>query len=372
MSFPFPNDPGVTYTEHIEATRGPEEHFTHEGASAVRYLDVSWPTRFRAIRAILGAAVALPNIGNLIPLGRKPPLPYPGAVNALGNYYLFATRVDTMPIKPTGLVSDDGGSGGGGIGLGLLFNTVDPVVRIASKNRTSNIFMGLGLPFATYQIARLKITYETLPYEVLADEKLMSLALRRLTQSAYPDESGLARYVSRRVSPAGEILPVPTGVFKWVKAGTPAIEIGVPKLMISFNLAITWHEIPQQLVPCSSINTTLASGTGVIETTLGKMNDSYFNGWPMGSLLLVACELKPQRNLFGVRIWQITYFFKHLLPVSGFTHTHLFDPRTPGWVEASTDGATNLITQAVGKSIYDYASYRSLFFGQTGPQAYEY
>lgn len=58
----------------------------------------------------------------------------------------------------------------------------------------------------------------------------------------------------------------------------------------------TWKFIPANCVPSRSVNPDLTLGMGPIELIIGTVNSETFNGFPAGTLLFTAANIK---TLYG-------------------------------------------------------------------------
>lgn len=245
---------------------------------------------------------------------------------------------------------------------------------------------------ARYKNARCTILFTSRTYEILSDTEMYA---------AEPtmDESTWLRYVTKVVRPSGEIFTIQAGDGGFFYGGLKspedstkamACQTGINKLIVSFNLAVTWHQIPLAAVPSAIYNNGCANAA--IEKTIGRVNDRTFHGMPQGTLLLLAAEIKPMVSPLGERIFDITYMFKYLNPRatpyrytnSGMPpgmfiyagHNHVLVPPAkqnpagapPDWFEALSNRTlaassvpTNFIAKTDGVSIYDFRDFRYLF-----------
>lgn len=171
---------------------------------------------------------------------------------------------------------------------------------------------------AQFQKAKISIGYESLSYRVRSDMEILTNAVlldQEIEDADYSDtglgvfaggagvdEASLIRYITRFRQPTAEYLTLPLGALKWVQQNptpTPAGSIG--KIIAAQELHYTWHQVPN--VPEAA------------KKSIGSLNNTWFDGYPRGTLLFVAVELKPYRWFFNQRVWDITYKFKFFSPV---------------------------------------------------------
>lgn len=325
---------GVTFTEHAESMGvSPTASYGWNDSTVTRVYDVPWINWPAAVTALLG----YPEHSALYVI-RHVPHTYPLTNITDFRRFLYATKVTSVVgLTPTG-------------------------------NTTANAYQGDGgQTVGTFNTARLTVQYTTLPFDILSDAEMAAGASYSGTTgtgfqlNGHAIEYGWKRYITKLVRPTGQFITLPQTVngsisYKWVDT-TSTLEQGVSKLINPAYLQVTWHQVPEQSVPSKLIND--GSG-GYIEVYLGKVNSLIFNNMPIGTLLYTAAELKPYRDPNGQRIFDITYTFKYFRP-STKGHQALFKPTSAAWIEVTTDGATNLVTQTAGKSIYDWADFRDLF-----------
>lgn len=353
MPFSIPNGSGALYTEHVPGS--PRIAYTQTGATGTRTWDIAGDDLFNARQGLLGypkTVVGLPLSGGTVRhIARSVPDFFPGELDSAGKPWLYATKVDAAQLNPRGQRPIAGGG---------------------------------NLPYAG--TTRLTIGYEALPWEILSDAQMLALG----GSAAYlpaggapifdliPDESSLLRYVCIRPKPQAESFGVPAGTFKDVDPTKPAVSYGLNKQLVTWDLEILWCQVPKTALPCAVLNPNLLPDGGNLELTLGKINSAPFAGCALGTLLLLAAELKPIRTALGDRAYDVSYRFKRMqahiahkdAPTRSVTWTHLFHrpPNLPlAWYEISSDGTTN-ITGASNfsddKSMYNWADFRLLFRAQ--------
>jgi len=367
----------VRYTEHVKGTGGsPRIRYAADGVSVTRTLDVDWPDLDAAARALLGyAQVGRSSSHDAHFVQRVSPDAITAQVigDSQLNPYVYATEIDVEGLKPTGY--EIGGD---------------------------------GSVLASYEKARLTVTYSSLPYDVLTDAEMLTGGYTQDTvtpgvpDGVTPDESFLVRYVTRRPLPAVQMLTLRGGVYKYVLPTAPTIVQGLNKTLPRVGLQLTWHNVPIDCVPCSFLNPSRAAVFGPppgpgppvapwtaannltnslmpVETCLGHVNAGAFVGCYPGTLLFTAAEFRALRNRFGMRTYDCVYTFLQFSPGRDTTsvspgsipagHCHVFRPADPpgggglpgGWIQVSTDGITNITLQLDGHSPYDFADFRNLF-----------
>jgi hypothetical protein len=201
-------------------------------------------------------------------------------------------------------------------------------------------------------MARLDLKFETFPYEVLDDN-----APGLLGAAGEPDEATLLRYVSFQDRPSGDILSVAGSIFKWVGTST-AVPQNIGKLRIKHDFSVTHHLVPKEAIGTKLLNQGRLAEYR-IDDALGKVNSVAFRGYDPGEVLLVGCEIRPYRDPFGVRIYDVTYAFS----VDRTNHQFIYGvpSTTAGFFEITVDGATNLVNQTADKSIYNFYNMLDLF-----------
>lgn len=230
-----------------------------------------------------------------------------------------------------------------------------------------------------YNTARLTVQFDTRMYDIMSDADFTNVT------GGDVDEARLIRYVTKTFRPSGENLALAGNAYYFAGLGnTPATAVPlsntVTKQIVTYNLALTWHFIPEAGVPSTFINP--GSPNLAIDNCLGRVNNDYFHGCRQGTLLLMAVELKPMISALGNRIYDITYMFKYMNPaisndINGYAigHNHVFRPygandvpRTNRWWEmiaskilATTGPKTNFVVRTDGMNPYDWADFKTLF-----------
>ena len=270
-------------------------------------------------------------------------------------------------------------------GIGMPVNLAPGQITTTSPSPNPD---GATEQIPLYNLARLGAHYTTFLYDFLSDAQM--LANGYVDTKGKPDESFFVRYVTREVHSQGEFFSVPANgasgsgmKFVGVAQQVSLVKQGISKLIVPYNIALTWHAVPQSAVPCWIINNTL-SAPGAFDVAVGRVNNDLFDNYPVGTLLLMGGEFKPKRSLLGERLYDITYLIKYFQPGVGFGHNFLYYPipPNPGWVEVTADGNTNIpgssnpldpfglgfLLPGVfghnatdGFSIYDWAPFKPLF-----------
>ncbi len=269
---------------------------------------------------------------------------------------------------------------------------------------------------ARYKTARFTLHYDTPTYTVLSDNDFKTAT--QATPSLSQDESTWKRYVTKVIRPQGEPFIIDQGSVAFFYGGiSPAIPIvaKMSKIILSYNFSVTWHQIPEDCVPCRLFNQTATDAqldsysslaadmpNPAIDSCLGCVNDRTFNGSRQGTLLLMAAEIKPIKSPLNARIYDITYMFKYFNPDSaganalklrgpggvirvtnGNNHVYLWAhniPKAqqatvmPGWYEAinsrtlaSSEPFTNFGAKTDGVNISNFANFANLFRPATYP-----
>lgn len=336
--------------EFFERPGSPRVHIEADRSSATRILDVDWADAAKFAQSLVGYSTTPALFGSTWYLQRYVPheFPWDAFLGGGGGSSLRAVKASIEPIPGAAPNYSDAYAGGDSEGT-----SPEQAFRVA-----------------TYDKARVNVVYETLPYDVWTDAGMQSKTNNR-------DEADLIRYVSKVVAPAGQYLTLPVQAFRFVdpddptagdnNAGKPIAQ-GVGRMLVHYNLSLTWYAIPEAYVPCAAARPyfLVSAGPQAIDTTIGKVNATTFAGYSKGTLLLMAVTLKPYRSAFGQRIYDITYMFKYFEPLTGKGHNHILRHRTAPsasliWYEVTVDGNTNLVAQTNGKSVYDFAEFKNLF-----------
>lgn len=352
--------PTATYKERLQSMGvSPRLRIEPDGSSATRIIDVDWAEVEAVSTAILGFPVVMG--GSTCWISRNTPIFLPWFRPSDERPYLFASKITDIQ----------------GIGLGSPIGTAQYSGDIGVPDGSDS---GVS-PLGAYEKARITIQYSTFPYDIFSDKQMekgvagvlgSGVAGGPITdRNGNPDESWLARYVTKIVRPQAEMLTLNQGVMRYVQPGpvvdpvtgatlpsrvqvvppNSPVERGVSKLLGSCNVEFTWHQIPENGVPCSMINPLLASnpGSGWIERCLGRVNIHTLYSWRPGTLLLLGVELKPYRSPFGDRLFDIRYMLKYFEPQPGIGHNYIFRALpfsagpTPGWLEVTTTGSSNIL-----------------------------
>lgn len=332
---------GITYKERAtNEGSSPREVFKADGATSTRIFDVPWANRQNAIFYLLGYPQ---DKGSYV--SRITPHFCAEWSNTTNDPYLFCSSVETQGLGP-----GDGSGEEGAITEEVTANGVTEAIPV-------------------YQTCRLTAHYDTPLYEILDDADMAS---NGFTDGGHPDESTWERYVQVVVKPQGEFISLPMNgttstSYRYVglTAAESIIQQGVHKLLVPYNLQVSWKQVPETFVQCFAINPNL-SDFGAVDAAIGCVNATTWNGYVKGTLLFMGVEFRPYRSAFGDRIYDCTFMFKYFEPLSAKGHNYLFKPYAPsgpGWLEVTTDGATNVVTQADSKSIYDWAEFADIMRG---------
>lgn len=314
---------GVTYTDHAENEQEVFE-FHEDESSYTRQYDVAWDDRQRGVRAMLGYAKTTGGLNKYVTRFVPHSLEDWQILDTTENY-LFCNRVRGKGLRAVGV----GGT--------------------ESKP-------------PQFQLARLATSYQTLPYDVKTDQKMISSGY--VDAHGNPDEATWARYCIINPKPAGEFFSIPTGSFFYVADGT-AVQRGVGKLLVYANLAITRMGVPYDSVPSRHVNKITTPGQpDALDTMLGKVNSLQVNQYLPGTLLLSAVEIKPKRDAFGQRTYDYTTYLRYFRTkfssiVAGVQyaagHQFIYRPVDYAFKEVTAQAlASNLDTKTDGKSIYDW------------------
>lgn len=238
---------------------GYREQFSAKMAQATRVFDVSWDQRGGFIVSMLGyAEPAPPDIYRLLP-NQHPNFPW-----------MYATDVEL--VQPIGAMSRDSMQVAGMIAY---------VNGAPDSNNTFADFPGK---------ARYKVTYKTLPYDVIANNNM-------------PGASEFYRFVEPRPAYAIQALPVTSFQLKFADTGDP---IGAAtKLMPTQELQYIWYQVPG--VPGAAIDNCIGAVNGaVFDQTVGAYKG---RNCPSETMLMLAPHIERYRGATGRIMFDITYKF---------------------------------------------------------------
>lgn len=299
---------GITFQEHVPGS--PIEILENDGARVTRMLDCAWTQSLSFADKLLGFPTVKTGTGGVKYVSRLTPHAHPDFLDAMGNPWIFATRVTKLE------------------GIGFRDKTTDDTAR--------------------YETGRLTVVYESLTYEVLEDDEIKT--------GDIPDESRLLRYVTILFKPYAEFLTLPRGYMKWVTAPVTPVNFGVPLLVPSWQIDFIWHLIPRTNLPLMKI----ADAQGTINnaafvTPLGT--------FPTGTLLLLNADLKPIRSALGDRLYDIHYHMKYKEPILGGGGNHNYflrattaaSPNDLIWDLVTRDGLSG------GTKVYKSTDFKLLF-----------
>jgi hypothetical protein len=330
----------ITYTEFIDrANPSPSSVFriSDGQSSATRIIDVAWSDWPRFVEDAVGYTTIKTNDATAQPYISRI-TPWHAAINDLATERKWLWAVD-VTVQGFGKPTDD-----------VMNETVG------------------GLPMARFKTARCTLGYSTLLYDIRTDDAL----------GTDRDESRLDRYVTKIYRPQGEFLNIDGSAYYYGLGTSPAVPLyrGVNKTLISFNVQLTWHKIPEEAVPTKFLNPNATNFA--IDRCLGTVNNQDWEGYAKGTLLLMAVEMRPYVSAVGIRYYDLTYSFKFFNPTqetrnnNAIGHQHIFRPRTtPGWYEAlggdtgrtiaTSTNPTNFIAQTDNVNIYNWSNFRNLF-----------
>lgn len=308
-----------------------EESWEPDRSTATRSYIGPWANRINFCRFVLGGPKNVVTAGGDTYITRQIPHEYPVDLTTrpVGTA-LYASRISRVT----------------GVGNPSSGNTYEDPTGVS------------GSRISVFEKARVTVQYEARPYIVLSDGAAIDATYGR-------NECSLRRFVTKQAVPNVEIRTMMMGAFKYVASGTPIVETGSHKTFASYNLQITWHQVPDYAVP-SLIHNPRLSSPSYIDDCIGRVNNAAFNGYPVGTLLLLGVQFRPYQMAFPwleVRCYDITYQIKYFNPVSGAGHNHVYTTlATPGvgWWEVTNSGASNSL-YADNYSIYNYYDFTKLF-----------
>lgn len=349
--FTRPDGKRITWVEIVDEPCSPRLRFESDRTSAVRVIECAWGDYFDLAQGIIGDSYVGDGDPFTGPGGPNPGYKFvsrflPWGFPFLNSYYKRYLWASSVEVEGRGVPLDNNQIGGVG-----------------------NDAVSL------YKNARLTVQFDTRMYDIMDDATLKGQT------SGTMDEGSLLRYVTKIYRPQGESLVLSGTAYFYSgvhpPGGGPALPLSkdIAKILVSYNLSLTWHGIPEDGVPSGFLNA--SQPNLAIDNCLGRVNDDTFHGCRQGTLLLIGAELKPQVSAFGNRTYDITYMFKFFNPaklenipngnIPG--HNHIFRPFgvDPGWYEVTTSQAdasaakTNFLVKLDNRNIYNFANFKMLF-----------
>lgn len=287
---------GVGTFRYSERIGSPQESFSGDTFRAKRIFDVPYKARWAFIQYMVGDAF----IGSGGSIRRILPDQYYaqwGASNqsALANKaFLVCTGVES--IEPLG----------------------------QQYENYTNFGPGTKITFASYDFARITLTYNSVTYDLLSDTSMGGVS-----------EYECLRFVSVFRQPTAEFLTLPMGAFKWVEMDSFTGKVKLDpvtkkpagirvtgsngKIVSAAEIIMVHHQVPG--IPPA------------IKTHIGCVNkyDWVAMRAKAGQLLLTNAEIKPYKWLDGRRLYDITYKFKFLDPDPEGTLDNPLSPRGHNW-----------------------------------------
>ena len=368
---------GIQFWESVKGRSpgSPRVRRSFDNSSASRTIDVNWMEVETFTQEALGYS-EVKGLGTATPyISRTVPWNFPSTERPRSDYGLWCDSVEYE-------------------GMGVP----DPEMVSQSGATVNNTYTGSEeTAMAKYKLARCNVNFRTRTYDILTDQQFAAMPIS-LAQTK--DESLWKRYITKIARPQGELITISgtnNGYYAanlYVNGRPFPISTNFNKVIASCNYSVTWHEVPEDAVPMREYN---PSGGGVtnpnygIDRCLGRVNNADFNGCLKWTLLFLAVEIKPMRDPFGYRVYDITYMFKKFQPdeprriagedvASGHNHVYLPSTRlvgatlvaggaaTPGWYEVMSDSSrattapfTNITAQTRSVNIYDSADFKFLF-----------
>ncbi len=207
-----------------------------------------------------------------------------------------------------------------------------------------------------YRLAKVTFNYDATTYKILSDAQLdNSTPTYTFRSKAIPSNPGLFttvtggtnasseqnRYVTKIVQPMTEVLRLPVGYYNWVEGlekfnvvvskPKSAADPGNSKIIASQEITYVWHQVPALTQPWETENQWLYKDRpevgnqglspeliGACYTHLGSVNARWFDGYPPGTLLLMAIEARPYKWITGHRYYDYTFRMKFFNPQDDF------------------------------------------------------
>lgn len=284
----MPTTSGLYGITYEEYVEGYREAWRTDGNEAVRILQCNWTDRQHFMFDMLGYPT---NLGDGS-IARSTPEPHPDLK------FLFAAEAEM--IQGQGVPGQDSAT--------QLINY-------------SNIIPGIGATEDGSGLARFAVTYRAFPYDIKEDDEI---------------GTELDRYVERRQTFATEAFPIPGTSLQWDSDSKP-IQEPIPKSLYTKEVSYIWYEVPG--LPNTNI-----------QNCINKANIEEFDGYDIGTLLMIAPDIVRKRSAIGLIVWEITYKF-------------LWRPQTWNFLYRRSAGDFELVKNSVGgkPAIYDLADFGTLF-----------
>lgn len=292
----------------------------------VRILDGSLQGRVQAAYDFLGYQVVIAT-GGVNYIHRVIPMPYPGLPAVA--FQLAANN------EPAGTLPPD--------------ITQKFFVKAISRTEHSGAPVGIdplasppGVGGSIYQETKLTLEGVTLPYAVIDDATLIS---QGGATKGLPDEGAAlakgwqyTRYITRRREAFNRVITIPYGLM-CTNSPTFAENLKLNKTGIPFreggeHRSYTWMEVP--LTPPTGI---IGAGLfvqganwGLIESSLGMINNASFDGCDQETLLLDSIASREYQGSFGEWLADITFnmiFLPHASSGSRLANNPASNPRSP-------------------------------------------
>lgn len=342
------NRRNITYAERPDS---PVESYAGGVGKAMRILDVAWTDRLHMMAGCLGwSEPVFDENGVFSHIKRVPPVAYPAITTPIGlpqellkggqpsNYWLYATAVES--IEPIG------------IDRSSIPSIVGSPAELVARTKDENDMF-------THAKARVKISYEALPYRVMTDADARSLGFGQA-----PDESQMFRYVSRTTQPHAEHLTLPHGAMKW-GADAPVGMAGVPatnqtgKIVPTVEIVFTWHQVPglpeqaNKMIGC-------VNSVAITDYSPGNYQPKTY---AIGTLLFLGVETKTYRMSTGVFASDVIYRFKHFSALDPATGLPYSPERGHNYFLGFHAGGYGYYTleDAAGNGVYKAVDLRKLF-----------
>lgn len=251
---------------------GYRERFGPDNSEATRVFDVPWNKRGEFKDAMLGYSYRSSGLKRYIP-DQHPEFPWLYARDVeLMNGIGAVTQTDTSAISASGSTYTSM--------IAYVDGTDLEAIRSGQVPATTQVYPGL---------ARYRVTYRSLPYDVFPDDAV---------------SSELERYVERRPAYAIQALPINNFQIKFINGDKDPVGAAT-KLFPTMELAYVWHEVPDP------------PPWDAIEACIGCVNDDLFDqffdssGVPFGAgtLLCLVPAMDRKRGPAGRMMWTITYKF---------------------------------------------------------------
>ncbi|HYE78137.1 MAG TPA: hypothetical protein VEI97_09130 [bacterium] len=323
------NFPIIGNIQYRECKGSPQESYSGDAVRVRRVFETPWADRWLFVVGMMG-------------WNEKTAVGASTTVNSNGHRVYALNRYMPDVYCPSGHIKTR-----------LIPTALESVEGLGVMGSEEGVGDSAYVEAATYEVARVTLNYETATFPVLPDAPTDSVTDPSTNQS-HTYESDLIRpgfnandiaphasphrYITRFVLPNAEALTLPHGSFQWITTVTidgagkeeHTVTPGDPVLgshtyiVPTSEVHYVWHRVPGR--------------PSAIGQLLGTVNNSTFDEYPRGTLLLLAAEFKPYRWVDGSRYCDVTYKMKHFSALDPNPESNNFGKPYSQWADQVTAG----------------------------------